>query len=213
MYHLIAFDFDGTLFESLAQCLDAFKKTVSPYAGHMLTQVEIEATYGLNEDGMIRRLAGKNWEMAAADFYAEYERMHDQITEPFDGVRELLAELQKRGATLAMITGKGEKACGISLRKLGFEHIFKTVLCGEMDEPNKHKRLGELMEEYHVAREEMVYIGDSVKDVEACQRAGVRCLSAAWQSDARKDALERVNPGFVFESVEEIRAYLLEHIA
>ena len=58
----------------------------------------------------------------------------------------------------------------------------------------------------------VVYIGDSVKDVEACQSAGVRCLSAAWQSDARKEALEAVNPGFVFDSIENLRTYLLQNI-
>lgn len=212
MYKVIAFDFDGTLFESLSQCLEVFKRTVSPYAGHMLTTEEIEATYGLNEDGMIRRMVGEGWEKAAADFYAGYEKMHESITEPFDGVRELLAALGKRRITLAMITGKGEKACGISLNKLGFKGVFESVLCGEMDAPSKHKRLGELMARYQAAPNEIVYIGDSVKDVEACQSAGVRCLSAAWQSDARKEALEAVNPGFVFDSIENLRTYLLQNI-
>jgi len=212
MYKVIAFDFDGTLFESLSQCLEAFKKTVSPYAGHMLTSAEIEATYGLNEDGMIRRLAGEGWESAASDFYAEYEKLHESITEPFEGIRDLLDAIEAKGAILAMVTGKGEKACGISLKKLRMDGLFKTVLCGEMDAPNKHKHLCELMALYGVSRDELVYIGDSVKDVQACQIAGVRCLSAAWQHDARRDALEAANPGLVFGSVEEIKAYLLKNI-
>lgn len=213
MYKVVAFDFDGTLFESLSQCIEAFQKTVSPYAGHLLEKAEIEATYGLNEDGMILRMVGAGWEKAAEDFYAEYEKMHESITEPFEGIRELLAELSGKDVILAMVTGKGETACGISLRKLGFEGIFETVLCGEMDAPNKHKRIGELMDRYHVSQDEIVYIGDSVSDVKACQRAGIRCLSAAWQSDAKLDALQDANPEFVFDSVEAIRKHLLEHIA
>lgn len=212
MYKVVAFDFDGTLFDSLSECLEAFKKTVSPYAGHRLTNEEIEATYGLNEDGMIRRLVGENWERAAADFYVEYEKIHESLTEPFEGVRELLGELEQKDVILAMITGKGETACGISLKKLGFEGIFRTVLCGEMDAPNKHKRLIELMDRYRVTSDEVVYIGDSIKDVEACQRACVRCLSAAWQSDARRAALEAVNPEYVFGSIEALRVHLFENI-
>ena len=212
MYKVVAFDFDGTLFESLSQCIEAFQKAVSPYAGHFLSKEEIEATYGLNEDGMILRLVGERWKEAAADFYAEYKRMHESITEPFAGIRELLAELAQKDVILAMITGKGKTACGISLKKLGFEGIFDTVLCGEMDAPNKHKRMGELMERYGVHRDEIVYVGDSVKDVEACRRAGIQCLSAAWQSNANRDALEDVNPGWVFDSVEALRRHLLENI-
>ena len=212
MYKVIAFDFDGTLLESLSQCIEAFQKAVSPYAGHFLSKEEIEATYGLNEDGMILRLVGDRWKEAAADFYAEYKRMHESITEPFAGIRELLAELNQRDVILAMITGTGETACGISLKKLGFEGIFDTVLCGEMDAPNKHKRMGELMVRYGVNQDEIGYVGDSVKDVEACRRAAVRCLSAAWQSNAGRDALEAVNPGLVFDSVEALRRYLFENI-
>ena len=213
MYKLIAFDFDGTLFESLSQSLVAFRKTVSPYVGHMLSKAEIEATYGLNEEGMVRRMAHDNWEPALADFYAEYERMHEEITEPFEGVREMLDDLAARGAILAMITGKGEVTCRISLEKLRMADRFETVLCGEVNEPNKHKRLAELMERYGLAKDEIVYVGDSTKDVDACNWAGVRCLSAAWQKDARRDVLEAINPGWVFDSIEELRAHLIENIA
>lgn len=212
MYRLVAFDFDGTLFESLTQCLDAFRKTVSPHVGHELTNAEIEATFGLSEDGMIMRLVGKNWEQAATDFYAEYARMHERITEVFAGVRELLDELRERGIILALVTGKGETACRISLERLRLEGVFEQVRCGEADGPSKHKHFGKLIEHYGIEKDEFVYIGDGLKDVEACRMAGVRCLSAAWQSDARKDALEAVNPGLVFERIEALRKYLLERI-
>lgn len=212
MYKLIAFDFDGTLFESLTQCLDAFRKTVSPYAGHLLTDAEIEATFGLSEDGMIMRLVGDNWEQAAADFYAEYAVMHESITEVFDGARELLDELKEKGVRLALVTGKGETACRISLEKLRLEGVFEAVRCGEADGPSKHRHFGDLLKQYGFEKDEMVYIGDSTKDVEACRMAGIGCLSAAWQSDARKDALEAVNSGLVFESVAALREYLLKHI-
>ena len=212
MYKLIAFDFDGTLFESLTQCLDAFRKTVSPYAGHELTNAEIEATFGLNEDGMIMRLVGDNWVQAAADFYAEYARMHEGITEVFPGARELLDELRERGVVLALVTGKGETACRISLEKLRLEGMFEQVLCGEADGPSKHKHFAALLERYGLRKDELVYIGDGLKDVEACRMAGVQCLSAAWQSDARKDALEKANPGRVFDSVEALRAHLIAQI-
>lgn len=212
MYKLIAFDFDGTLFESLSQSLVAFQKTVSPYAGHELSKEEIEATYGLNEEGMVRTVVKDNWEMALADFYAEYERVHEEITEPFDGVREMLDDLAARGAILAMITGKGEVTCRISLEKLRMTDRFEAILCGEVNAPNKHKRLDELIKRYGLAKDEIVYVGDSTKDVDACNWAGVRCLSAAWQKDARREVLEAINPGWVFGSIEQLRAHLIENI-
>ena len=58
----------------------------------------------------------------------------------------------------------------------------------------------------------MAYVGDAVSDAEACIRAGVDCLSAAWAKSARIDELEKINPGKVFRTVESMRNYLTDKI-
>lgn len=60
MIKLIAFDLDGTIGDTVPMCIRAFEKAVSPYAGHMLSEREISQTFGLNEVGMIKKVAGEN---------------------------------------------------------------------------------------------------------------------------------------------------------
>ena len=59
MIKLIAFDLDGTIGETVPMCIRAFEKAVSPYAGRTLSEREITQTFGLNEVGMIKMVAGE----------------------------------------------------------------------------------------------------------------------------------------------------------
>lgn len=68
MIKLIAFDLDGTIGETVPMCIRAFEKAVSPYAGRTLSEREITQTFGLNEVGMIKMVAGEKWQEALHDF-------------------------------------------------------------------------------------------------------------------------------------------------
>ena len=59
-----AFDLDGTIADTIPMCIKAFQNSVSPYADHELSREDILHTFGLNEIGMVKAVAGQNWEKA-----------------------------------------------------------------------------------------------------------------------------------------------------
>lgn len=209
MIKLIAFDLDGTIGETVLMCIRAFEQAVSPYAGRTLSEREITQTFGLNEVGMIKVVAGEKWREALHDFYPVYEQMHDECPEPYEGIRELIHTLKDAGILVALITGKGEKSCRITLEKFGMQDLFCCVKTGAEDRPNKAEAIEELLDAYHVEKDEFYYIGDAVSDVTACKKAGVPCLSAAWGTTADISRLEEANPSRIFFSVEDLAHFLL----
>ncbi|WP_290565189.1 HAD hydrolase-like protein [Akkermansia sp.] len=209
MIKLIAFDLDGTIGETVPMCIRAFEQAVSPYAGRTLSEREITQTFGLNEVGMIKVVAGKKWREALHDFYPVYEQMHDECPEPYEGIRELIHTLKDAGILVALITGKGEKSCRITLEKFGMQDLFCCVKTGAEDRPNKAEAIEELLDAYHVEKDEFYYIGDTVSDVTACKKAGVPCLSAAWGTTADISGLEEANPSRVFFSIRDLSNFLL----
>ena len=68
-------------------------------------------------------------------------------------------------------------------------------------------RYAYLIQKYNISRREFCYIGDTVQDIQTCQKAGVSCLSAAWQKNANATALEMENPNCVFSCVQDIYNY------
>lgn len=201
---LAAFDLDGTLADTLPLSVAAFKQAVSPYAGHPLSEAEVEATFGLNEAGMVNAMVKDRREEALEEYYRVFRALQDQCPPPVEGIVPLLEELKARGIVLTLVTGRSEESCRIILETLGLQDMFFPVLTGSAHGNRKAECLRQLMEQYGVAPEECVYVGDAVSDVTASRSVGVPCLSAAWCESAQQFALNRANPGRVYLSVGEL---------
>ncbi len=212
MLKLIAFDFDGTIADTIPLCIEAFRSALLPYVGYSLSDQEILQTFGLNEAGIIRNLAGERWEEALEEYYCFYDAIHDICQAPFPGMIELLDFLKNQGIPIALITGKAKRSCDISLKKLQLFDYFVSIQTGSAERHNKDELLRNLMTEYRLAHDELVYIGDAVVDAESCHQVNVRCLSAAWSPTVCVNDLQKVNPGFVFTDLKQLKAYLFKHL-
>lgn len=208
MIKMVAFDFDGTIADTIPMCIEVFKKAVSPYAGHELTKQEIIQTFGLNEIGMVKTVVKDKWELAIQDFYLYYEKMHDRCMKPFSGIRHLIKYLQEKNVTVALITGKGEKSCDISLKRLNLENCFSEIMAGDEKHLNKAESISKLLKKYSIKKDEFYYVGDALSDVTACREAGVTCLSAAWSDSADLEKLKEINLDFMFNNIAELKDFL-----
>lgn len=134
--------------------------------------------------------------------------MHNEVTSVFPGIWKLITFLKKKNTIIALITGKGEKSCSITLEKLGLSKIFDETLYGSEISPNKKKNMEYLLKKYSVSKKEFCYIGDTVQDIKDCQDMGVICFSAAWQKFSYNgDVLEKENPNYVFYCANDLYEY------
>ena len=210
----VAFDFDGTLADSVEFCLAVFDRVFAKYMGEKAPDREaIYSNFGMNEPGVLRCFMGEMNKEAENDFYAFHRELHsDMCPEPFPGAIELLDFLKSRNVPMTILTGRSETTCNISLDFLKMKEYFQGAKYGSPEKNDKGAQLRELMQQYGLKADEIVYVGDAVSDVTASHEAGVVCLSAGWASSARLEALEQINPGLVFRTVPEMQAYLKERI-
>lgn len=215
MIKLVAFDLDGTIGNTLPMCIQAFKKATQPYIKHKLSDEEVVQTFGLNEEGMIKCVVDEAcFQQALEDFYIIYKVLHKKMCpKPFEGIRELITLLKQKGIIVVLITGKGIKSCDITLKQFDMVGFFEKVITGNAERNIKSEALKGLLHSYHLATDEIVYIGDTVSDITECQKANIKCLSVAWnipQNEAL--ALESRNPKNVFYSISSISDFLLSQI-
>lgn len=209
---LVAFDLDGTIADTLSLCIKAFRMAVQPYISQTLSEDDIIKTFGLNEEGMIRKvIKNEYWKQALQDFYPIYMKLHRfMCPQPFQGIRELIIQLRQNNLIVALITGKGAKSCEITLQQLGMNSYFNRIITGNAERNIKHEALNELLNVYHLSPAEIVYVGDTVSDIIQCRMVNVVCLSAAWcVTNSIQEELGKCNPGKVFNSIEKISEYLL----
>ena len=124
---------------------------------------------------------------------------------PFEGVEEALIEFKRRGVRLAVLSG---------LKTASIEEILATLAFADWDavrssmmypaESGDSRALGirALVEEFRVAPERTIYIGDTDHDVRQARKAGV--VSAAVQTGGQAvkhlDKIQAENPAQLLDA-------------
>jgi phosphoglycolate phosphatase len=213
MIKMVAFDLDGTIGDTLPMCIRTFQETVFHCSGRRLSENDVIRTFGLSAEGMMRETLGDDWEKVMEDYYIRYQRLHTMCPDPFEGIKELITELKTRHVLVALITGKGEKSCRITVRQFGLENYFDSVNFGSPDRNVKSEALVTLIDKYNLQPDELVYIGDAVSDIISCNQVNIKCLSAGWATSADLlKQLQEYNDGYVFQTVQSLKEYLFNRI-
>ena len=196
----LLFDVDGTLVDTYRLYLESYRRALAPHLGYAPADEEIVARSPSSENRFLADWVGA--ERAAecrAAVRRHYEELHGALCEGlYEGVREMLDHLRSAGIPLGVVTGKGRRAWEVTERALGLGEFAAVVTDDDVEEPKPHPggllaaaaRLG-------AAPAETVYVGDSLSDLEAGRRAGMRVGAALWPKSApgeREAFLGRIRP-------------------
>ncbi|WP_157947707.1 HAD family hydrolase [Abditibacterium utsteinense] len=181
------FDFDGTLADTFPAIHAAWNAAMEPIFNRTFSRDEVIERFGPPDEGMIGRelkdFPFQTLQDAIEIYYRGYEAASQQ-TSAFEGIEDLLEELQKRAIPVAVMTGKGRRAAEISLRHFGWENRFEVLLTGTEITNPKPAPDGPLLaaQMLKIAPQSCLYIGDSPADVGAARAAGMKPVVAGWHS-------------------------------
>jgi phosphoglycolate phosphatase/pyrophosphatase PpaX len=209
MYRCVIFDLDGTTGDTLPLALASFREVFRELAGGDISDGEITRYFGPSEEGTVRGILPGKVKEGLALYLERYGELHDRMCpEPFDGIRELIAEIKRRGAVCALVTGKARGSLDISLEKFGMTGAFDAIETGIAERPTKTEGIGRVLEKFGAAPEETLYVGDAPSDITSARELSCAVASAAWASTAEPEILEKMNPGMVFYDVKTLAEYL-----
>ena len=183
-YRLLAFDWDGTLADSTALIAGALQQTCREMGLTVPDDTTAKHVIGLGYQDSIRYLAptleAKHHAHFTERFGAHY-LTGDASIPLFDGVRQMLVELDARGFLLGIATGKSRRGLTRVLAQHGIAHHFGVSRCADEGFPKPHPdMLLALMDQAAVAPEETLMIGDTTHDLQLARNAGVASLAVAY---------------------------------
>ena len=194
---LVIFDLDGTLLDTIGDLAVACNAVL---ALRGLPQHSYEEYCHFVGNGIMRlveralpeplRTPG-NVALVRADFVKYYTEHIDTYTRPYEGIPELVAELVRRGVRLAVASNKFQAGTE-KLVRLFFPGVeFAAVFGQRPDVPLKPSPavVEEILALTGVARERVLYIGDSGVDIETAAAAGVRSAGVTWGFRDREELL------------------------
>ncbi|WP_442762999.1 HAD family hydrolase [Malikia spinosa] len=211
-FDLIAFDWDGTLFDSTLLITRSIQQAVCDVGGSMPSDAQASYVIGM---GLMQALAH-----AAPDVPPEqYPRLGERYRHHylarqhdislFDGVLPLLADLKSRHHWLTVATGKSRHGLDETLRHVELQRVFDgSRTADETAGKPSPQMLLELMREFGVEPERTLMIGDTTHDLQMALNAGCASLGVSYGAHDPA-AFAALQPLHVAHSVRELHDWLL----
>ena len=213
-FDLIAFDWDGTLFDSTAIIVRCIQAAVRDVGGTVPTDKEAAYVIGM---GLMQALAHAAPDVPPEKYtelgnrYRFHYIQHQDDLSLFEGVLPLLNDLRERGHLLAVATGKSRRGLDEALHTVQLKGVFDGSRTADQTAGKPHPlMLQELMAEFDVAPARLLMIGDTTHDLQMAVNAG--CASVGVSYGAHEpDAFHALQPLAVVHSVRELHDWLLNN--
>ncbi|MCX7241502.1 MAG: HAD-IA family hydrolase [Burkholderiales bacterium] len=209
---LIAFDWDGTLFDSTAIITRCIQRAVVDVGGQMPSLQDAAYVIGL---GLMEALAHAAPDVPRERYpelgarYKFHYMQHQNDISLFDGALAMLSDLKARNYLLTVATGKSRRGLDDALRTSELHGVFDGSRTADetAGKPNP-LMLQELMQEFGVAADRVLMIGDTTHDLQMALNAG--CQSVGVSYGAHEPAtFEMLRPRFVAHTVPQLHAWLV----
>lgn len=211
-FDLIAFDWDGTLFDSTAIIVRCIQAAVRDVGGTVPTDKEASYVIGM---ALTQALAHAAPDVPPEKYtelgnrYRFHYIQHQDDLSLFAGVLPLLSDLRDHGHLLTVATGKSRRGLDEALHSVQLKGVFDGSRTADQTAGKPHPlMLQELMAEFDVPPERLLMIGDTTHDLQMAVNAG--CSSVAVSYGAHEpDAFHALKPLAVVHSVRQLHDWLL----
>ena len=187
MIQAVLFDLDGTLADTALDLGGALNTVlrrhnlpeksiaeIRPYASHGVA--------GLLKIGVGMTAEHPDFAAWRQECLEAYSLCYADKTTLFDGVNEMIAELDKRGIKWGIITNKPMRFTDKLVPKLGFIIPPAVVVSGDTcGEPKPSvKPMLYACGQIHADPQHTLYVGDAERDIQAGRNAGMTTVLAEW---------------------------------
>ena len=186
----LIFDIDGTLWNTTGVVAGAWNRAVREKNVPELADLNITAD-------MLKKEFGKSMDVIADDLFGDIDAgvkaellslccvyEHDAIVDcnddlRYEGMTDTLRELS-RDHDLYIVSNCQDGYIELVIEKTGLKEFIKDFECFGHTGLQKDENITLLMERNGIAREDAVYIGDTMGDFTATHKAGIKFVFAAY---------------------------------
>ena len=210
-FDLIAFDWDGTLFDSTQIIVHCIQAAVCDVGGKKPTDEAAAYVIGLGLSQALAHAAPDVLPEKYPELGARYRHHYDRHCNDlslFPGVMPLLDTLKARGHLLAVATGKSRRGLDEALKSVELRDVFDgSRTADETAGKPDPLMLFQLMSQFDLPASRVLMIGDTTHDLQMALNAG--CASVGVSYGAHEPAtFEVLNPLHVAHSVPDLHAWL-----
>ena len=211
-FDLIAFDWDGTLFNSTGLITRCIQSACRDVGTTVPTEQQAAYVIGLGlRDALMHAAPGfppERYPELGQAYRRHYMASQHEVV-LFDGTLDMLQSLKSRNHLLAVATGKSRVGLNEALATTDLRGLFDATRTADetVSKPDPTMLL-ELLAELGVAPERALMIGDTTHDLQMAVNAGVASVGVSFGAH-HHDSFAPLNPLFVAHSTPQLESWLV----
>lgn len=200
-YRLLIWDFDGTLVDSLEVALEVYRNLQVSHNLPPITDPEAVRDLSLTQFLSQFQVPVRRVPLLFTAFLREFRRRIDSVV-VHAGIRELLEGLHGEGMRHAVISSNSKANIQQCLRAHQLDGLFDFVI-GTSRVHGKQRRISKALKAVGQSAENVLYVGDEVRDVEACRAIPLDVAAVEWGLNSAK-ALKLAQPTFQISEPQQL---------
>lgn len=200
---VIIFDFDGTLANTIDVIVDITNRLALEFGYNQTTPAELTRFKSLSSREIVKQSGVSILKLPflIKKVRAELNKEIAQI-QPIEGIKEALQALRAEGDRLGIITSNSKENINGFLEKNEWQNLFDFVYSGTTLF-GKSKVINHVIKQQELNREEVIYVGDETRDIEAARRSNVKAIAVSWGFNSPA-VLAQQNPDFLVYHPQEL---------
>lgn len=198
----IIFDFDGTIVDSRDLVIHLYNEIAERNNFKKINKADIKSLSGMPIIERCKALNVPLYKIPTLVFEGKknYKNFLHSLTVK-DGIIDVLHKLKENGFRLGIISSNAKSTIKEILEKNSLD-IFDDIYSAK-GIFGKHHTINGFAKKFNLNKEEILYIGDEVRDIISCKKSGVKILAVTWGYDSPELLLES-NPEYITNNPAEI---------
>jgi phosphoglycolate phosphatase len=209
IYQTLVFDFDGTIADTLGETRLIFNKIAPDYGIRQVSEQEMDHLRHLSLKDLLKHL--KISKIRVPSLIARgTSLMRGSISQLplIEGMGEVLVELRRHARCFGILTSNTTENVDLFLRTHGLREQFDFI-SSTSKLTGKARHLKAIRKTFSLKNEELLYIGDELRDVKASQKAKIPIAAVTWGFNSRK-SLAASNPNYLFDKPSDFLSLLVK---
>ncbi len=187
MIKAVLFDMDGVLIDSHDAWFYVFNKTLQRFENRKISEEEFdEVVWSKAFDEVAKQYFKVSLE-EIRDYYMEIYEDYRKRLKVIDGVEKGLSMLKKKGIRLAVVSNTQSRVVQKVLEDVGVAEYFDLFVGGDDVDNGKPEPdiLYKGLELLNLDKEDVLFVGDTIFDKMAAEKAGIRFVGFGIDGDHR----------------------------
>lgn len=204
----IIFDFDGTIADTLETIANLYNAIAADYNCKEVNYDDKEKFRSMNTQSFLHEIGIPLIKIPKLAIKIQKDLKKEiKNIKPIPGMVEVLHKLKKQDFKLGVLSSNSVANINLFLKHNALENIFDFIHSGK-NIFGKDKTLSRLISKYKLNRNNVIYVGDETRDIEALKRIKIPIVAVSHGFNSR-EILKTKSPDYLVDNPEELLNVLL----